>query len=398
MLCARETELGHMQATSHDSSTMESSLEKLQKRVTWLRSDPENAGLYRQCVDLAMALRQYDVVVEIANRGLERNPNDAALLFDRANAEIGRHHYSAALATLAAITPATDQQRSAISSNQAVCHFCLGAHEQALPLLMNGYRQGQRSPDWLLMLVRSQHFLGQLDEAVDVANENAEAGRQHAGLAGAYALMFLDAEDVAAAAQWSSTALRLDPRSIDGAVTAGTLAIMRLQLDQAQRHFDAVLEIAPETGRAWLGLGTLAMLRQDLDRAIAHFECGLQSMPNYVGGWHMLGWAQLIQQNFEAAQRSLEQALTLDRNFAESHGALAALDAMKGDVESAQRRVAVAQRLNPNSFSSQFATALLEDRSLRTPQAQQRMQRTLQQIAAQTDSALGRLLLPKRKH
>jgi tetratricopeptide (TPR) repeat protein len=379
------------------SNTMDSPLEKLHKRLSWLRHDPDNAGLYRECATLALAIKQFDVLLELATQALARNPTDTALLFDRANAEIGRRDYPAALATLAGIEPATEEQRHAIAANQAVCHYCLNEYEQALPLLLGGYQRGQRGADWLFMLVRASHHVGQLDEAVAIAKENAEAGAQSALLAGAYALMFLDAGDAGAAARWSATALRLDPRSIDGAITEGTLALMRLQIERAERHFNTVLEAAPENGRAWLGLGTLAMLQTDLKLATQHFQRALQSMPAYVGGWHMLGWAQLMQRDLVAAEQSLNHALTLDRNFAETHGTLAALDAMKGDIASAKQRLTVAQRLDPRSLSTHFAAALLADPTLKSSQSQHIIQQTLLKMAGEDGSALGKLLIQRPK-
>lgn len=379
------------------SNTMDSPLEKLHKRLGWLRRDPDNAALYRECANLALELKQFDVLFELATQALARNPTDTSLLFDRANAQIGQRDYRGALATLAGIEPVAEEQRSAIASNQAVCHYCLNEYEQALPLLLGEYQRGQRSADCLFMLVRASHHVGQLDAALVIAKENAEAGSQNALLAGAYALMFLDAGDAGAAARWSATALRLDPRSIDGAIAEGTLAVMRLQIDRAQRHFNAVLETVPDNGRAWLGLGTLAMLQHDLKQATQLFQRALQSMPTYVGGWHMLGWAQLMQRDLEASEQSLNHALMLDRNFAETHGTLAALDAMKGDIASARQRLAVAQRLDRSALSTQFAAALLEDPTLKNAQSQHIIQQTLLKMAGENGSALGKLLIQRPK-
>lgn len=386
-----------MQASTHVSSHMESPLEKLQQRLGWLRRDPDNASLYRQCADAAMALRQYDVLLEIADQALSRDPDNSSARFDRANARIGRREHREALTVLAEIQPVTPEQTAAIVSNQAICHYCLGEYAQALPLLMSEYQQGRRSTPLLLMVVRSHHHLGLLEEAAAIANANPQLGGDDAALAGAYALMFLDSGDAGSAARWSATALRLDPGSVDGSITDGTLAVMRLQLDRAQRCFNSVLKTAPENGRAWLGLGMLAMLEQDLKQAGTHFERALQSMPTYVGGWHMLGWTQLMRQDLQAAERSLERAMELDRNFAETHGTLAALDAMKGNVESARHRLEIAHRLDPNSFSTQFAAALIQDPSLRSSQSQRIMQQTLLQIGGQADSPLTRLLLQRPK-
>ena len=62
----------------------------------------------------------------------------------------------------------------------------------------------------LFMLVRSHHYLGQLDEGVTLSKQNPEPASGDAALAGAYALLFMDADDAGSAARWAATALRLD--------------------------------------------------------------------------------------------------------------------------------------------------------------------------------------------
>lgn len=386
-----------MQATTRTVSDMDPTPEKLQQYVSWLSRDPGNTSLYRQCAEAATTLRRFDVLLEIADRALESRPDDPALRFDRANACIGLRDYRAALTALAGLETkvSSSDQHSAITANRGLCHYCLGEFEQALPHLKSEYERGQRSASLLFMLVRSHHYLSQMDEAVALAKQNSEPAGRDAALAGAYALLFLDAEDAGSASVWAATALRLDPRSVDGGVTEGTLAIMRLQTDRAQRLFNSVLEVAPETARAWIGLGTLAMLQRDLPQAESHFARGLKQMPGFVGGWHMLGWSQLLRQDLANAEQSFNQALALDRNFAESHGALAALDAMRGDVASARHRLNVAKRLDPNCMSAQFAAALLEDSSLQGAQSQQILQNALGGLASQHQSALGRLLVKR---
>lgn len=387
-----------MQISSNASSDMDVQLAKLQQRVAWWRQDPSNTSLYRQCVDMASTLRRYDVVLELANSALERAPGDLAFLFDVANAQIGLREYRAALSSMAALQPQSAEQEQAIAANRGLCHYCLGEHEQALPDLKQQYERGLRAPELLLMLVRSNHHLGHLDEALALAKSNQPSAHGNAALAGAYALLYMDANDVAGASQWAATALRLNPRSIDGSITEGTLAVMRLQTDRAQQLFDAVLAAEPTTARAWIGLGMLAMLRQDLRQAQSHFERGLDLMPEFVGSWHMLGWLQLLQKDLAGAERSLNQALALDRNFAETHAMLAVLDVMKGDRSSAEHRLTVARRLDPQCASAQYAEALLADRTLQGARSQEILQQALANIANQDQSALRRLLLRRKKH
>lgn len=382
-----------MQATRKVSNDMEAALARLQQYSAWLQRDPGNASLYRQCADAARELQRYDLMLEIVDAALARDPGNAALRFDRATAQIGLRDFRSALATLADVPTASEEQQQALDANRALCHFMLGEHAQALPHLVSDYERGHRTPQSLFMLVRAHHFLGQLSEAVAIANANAEAAAQDARLAGAYALLFLDAEDAGAASRWAATALRLDPRSIDGNVTDGTLSIMRLQTDRAERLFKTALEAGPETARAWIGLGTLAMLQKDLPQAETHFERGLKTLPGYVGGWHMLGWSQLLRKDLQAAEQSFNRALALDRNFSETHGGLAAIDALNGKVESARQRLEIATRLDPQCMSAQFAAAVLADPTLRGAGAQEILQQALLGLGAQHHSALGKLLL-----
>lgn len=387
-----------MQAPNDLVSPTDSLLEKLQRHLSWLRRDPANPTLYRQCADLATQLRRHDLLLESAELALAMRAEDSALRFDRANAYIGLGNYRAALAALAEVPAATSDQQNAITANLGLCHYCLGEFSEALPHLMSEYQRGERKAALLFMLVRSHHYLGQMDEGAALAKQNPEPATHDASLAGAYALLFMDAEDAGSAARWAATALRLDPRSIDGGITEATLAILRLQTARAEQLFNNVLEVAPDAPRAWIGLGTLAMLQQELVRAESHFERGLQTMPQFIGGWHMLGWSQLMQQKLQAAEKSFQQAMELDRNFAETHGALATLDAMRGDAASAQQRLNVALRLDPQCASAQLAAALLEDRTLQGARSRDIIQKTLLGIGDRNSSALSRLLMKHTKH
>ena len=386
-----------MQASVRVSSDMDAQVEKLQQRIEWWRRDPTNASLYRQCANTATALRRYDLLLELANSALERSAGDLALRFDRATAHIGLRDYRAALADMAELQPDSAEQQYAITANRGLCHYCLQEYDQAVLHLMHEYERGVRTPQLLLMLVRSHHHLGQMDEAVALAKANAQLAQGDAVLAGAYALLYMDASDTASASQWAAAALRLNPYSIDGSITEATLATMRLQTDRAGQLFDAVLETAPETARAWIGVGTLAMLRRDLRRAQSYFERGLELMPEHVGSWHMLGWVQLLQQDLDAAEKTFNQALALDRNFAETHATLAAVDVMKGNTESARHRIEVAKRLDPQCFSAHYAEALLADPTLQGARSQEILQQALLNISSRDQSALSQLLLKRRQ-
>lgn len=366
--------------------------QKLEQRFAWWRSDPTNSRLYRECADLARALRRYDLLLSLTDEALRREPENPAIRFDQVNAHIGLHDFRAALQGLAEIPFESNEQETAIALNRGLCHFCLNDFAAAVKELTPAYERGGASAETVRMLVRAHHHLGQMEQALELAGANAAPAKADGVLAGTYALLYFDAGDVAKATQWARTGLQLQPDNIDSRVVEGHLLILRRQIDPSRQLLESVVHDAPATARGWIGLGTLALLEGSADKAVALLERGLELMPEHVGTWHLLGWTKLMQRDFAGAERALTHALSLDRNFAESHGALAALDALRGDVASARQRIEVARRLDPNGLASQYATVLVGDPQLKDSQSRAAVQQIANGIGVNSQSALGKLL------
>lgn len=355
-----------------------------------LQADPANAGLRRQCVELAAQAGKFDVVVQLADAVLEANSSDATASFDKATGLIGQRAYREAVEILERISPPA-AAASAVLANIALCYFCLGNFAAARRNLDQCYERGDRSAGLLRLLVSSCHQLGALDDAVRIAGENEQVASSDAALAGVYALLYLDANDAARAAKWAKATLRMNPRSVDGRVTEATLATARLQLDRARQMLEGVIEDAPDTGRAWIGLGTLALLDRRLDVAQQQLQRGLELMPSHVGSWHLLGWAQLVSGETDAAEGTFRHALQMDRNFAESHGALATIAALRGERQRAQELISIALKLDPQSMAARYAAAVLSGRSGAVLDL-------VEGLAATDGSALSKLLVtPNRR-
>ncbi len=66
--------------------------------------------------------------------------------------------------------------------------------------------------------------------------------------------------------------MALDATNIDTLTVEGTLLTADGALDAATAAFERVLEHAPGSGRAWIGLGSVSLLRRDfpvaLERAV----------------------------------------------------------------------------------------------------------------------------------
>jgi tetratricopeptide (TPR) repeat protein len=366
--------------------------DRLGRLQQMLQADPANAALYRQCVDLATRAGRFDIVVQLADAVLAAHPADPAALFDKATGLIGQRDYRAALESLQRIG-APRGAESGVLANMGLCCFCLGDFESAKRHLDECYAGGARSAGVLRLLISSCHHVGALDDALRIAGENEAAAAGDAALAGVYALLYLDADDAARASKWAKTALRLNPKSVDGRVTEATLLTARLQTDRARQMLEGVIEDAPATGRAWIGLGTLALLDQQLDVAQQQLQRGLELMPSHVGSWHLLGWAQLVSGGLDAAERTFQHALQMDRNFAETHGALATVAAIRGETRRAQTLISIASKLDAESMAARYAQAVLSRHGGQPDRANSAVLELVEGLAAKDGSALSKLLL-----
>ena len=335
---------------------------RLDRLVLMLRAEPDNLPLHRECVELAMKGRQLDRAMELVDARLARHPGEAESLFSRTNVLIalGRHEEA-----LAALKNLEEQgvAPQAVMQNLATCHFALGQHATARTYLDRLLAAGEKTPAVLYLAVSTLHHLGEMDEAVKLADEHAAIAEANGALAGACALLYVDTSDLAKSDKFSRIALAQNPDSIDGLTVRGTLASNELETAEAERCFARVIELMPNNGRGWLGLGLLTTLEQDFGKAREQIARATELMPQHVGSWHALAWAHLFGGDAPGAEKHFAHALELDHNFAESHGAMAAMLAIKGDREGAEREIEIADRLDRKGMSSQFARAMLLDRA-----------------------------------
>lgn len=363
----------------------------LQSLLSMLKTDPANSALRSHCVKTALALNEFELAQQLVDSRLREAPADPHALFDSATILIARKQYADAVPQLGALL-ANGHRHAAILMNLGLCHYILKDFQAARPPLSEAYERGERSPGLLRLLVSTLHHLGMLDEAVALADAHADMAKQDGPLAGVYALAYLDDEQAAPAARWAHTALEHNPRSVDGLVVQATLRIAQMRTAEAKREFEQALELAPEAGRAWLGLGTLALLEKDLEGAKRLLGKAIEYMGSHVGTLHMLAWTHVAAGDLASAEQIFQQALALNRNFAETHGGLAAVAAFRGDRETAQRAISVAVRLDPECLSAKLAQAVLiggaGDRTL----AQRMIAETAGALASKDASALSRLL------
>lgn len=369
----------------------EQAAERLSRLKAFLAVDPGNERLIGESLDLALVAGDYDFVLQTTATVLARSPQDMKAAFDRATALIGKHEYTRAIECLEAIL-ARDPNLIAAQVNLGLCQYQLGDFSRARQPLENAYQSGDRSPGLLRLLVSTYHHLGLMQQAVGVADANPKPATADPALAGVYALVYLDSNLSSRAAKWAARAVDGNPDSVDGLTVQATLNAAKMHVAHAREQYERVAELAPNNGRAWVGLGTLALLSRDLPRAKSLLARGLQAMPRHVGSWHVLAWAQLLSGEIDEAEKTFNRSLELDRNFAETHGGLASVAALRGDRAAAEHGIEVALRLDPKCLSAQFARSVVMSRSGDPAAGRKLVRETLAGLSPGDASLLSRVI------
>jgi len=364
---------------------------RLEKLVPLLEFDPDNLPLHRECVELAMQGGEYARALDLVDARLTRHPAEAESLFARANALIALKQYADALPLLKSLE---DQGVALLSvaHNLATCHYALQQFENARAYAERVLASGDKPAMMLHVAISSMHYLGDLEPAAKIADENLAIAESNGALAGVCAMLFLDLSQVDKAARLAAVALAKNPNSVDGLIVQATIASAEMENEQAVRQYSRVLELAPRNGRAWLGLGMQALLAMDFAKAKEMLARATEYMPTHIGSWHALGWANLFSGDGPTAEKHFAHALEMDRNFAESHGAMAAMMAMRGDRAGAEREIEIAERLDRTGMSSQFARAILIEREQGTAASREHILRNVQLLSRRFPGKAGAML------
>ncbi len=379
--------LGYSQAMNQPANPAA----RLERLEPLLRAEPDNLPLHRECVQLAMEGRAYERALQLVEARLSRHPAEAEAQFALSNALIGLQRFAAALDILKALE-AQGVTAAGVLSNLALCHFALRNFANARAYAEQLLAAGETSPGTVRLAVSSLHFLGEMDAAVALADAHAALAEKDGGLAGVFAMAYVDSSDVPKAARCAAIALAHNPDSIDGLTVEATIAAAALDAEKATRQFARVVELAPNNGRGWLGLGMMAFLAMDLPRAQDFLARGLIDLPDHVGSWIALGWSNLLQGNIDGAEKHFTHALELDRNFGESHGAIAAIHAMRGNREAAERHIEIAERLDRSGLSSHYARAVLMEKSGGPTAGREHIFKTMRHAAPRFGGKAGEVL------
>lgn len=360
---------------------MSNPADRLDRYDGYLQQDPDNTSLAVEAFELALSLGLHTRAEGYLDQAQAAAGEDPYLQYRRASLRAAQGRWDEALALQAELCqrfPEDNDLRVALAN---LLHYA-GRHEEA-ETIWSTLLDGGGLPDyaWANRL-RTLHFLGLLDDAMQLAETHFATLHALPEAAGVLSLIAVDAGKFDVARRWMEPALQSSPESTEALTTAGALALASKDPAGAIAALTRVVQSKPQEGRAWSSLGIAHLLQQEAVAAEAHFQRALALMPGHIGSWHGLGWASLLAGDVAQAKAAFEQALSLDRNFGESHGAVAVACALSGLTDEAERHIELAQRLDAKGLSARFAQAALSGALQRPEEFQALVARALRGIEA----------------
>src|ERR1700694_1686223 len=163
---------------------------RLERLRGLVQTDPDNRALLTDCADLAMQLGQVADAQAWAQRACATAPEDPALRYNLAYTLLHAGKYAEAKEALSPI-----------------------AEDPGAP------------PPTRNLLARALHYLGAVEEAIEVLRRQLEEHPEDAMAAGMLSLLYVDANDFTQARKWSRSALDEQPANLDALLAAGAVAL-----------------------------------------------------------------------------------------------------------------------------------------------------------------------------
>lgn len=328
----------------------------LARYLEFLAADPQNTRLLAQCADLALEAGRAEEARGLIERGLTLKPEDPHFKARLANARLALGELDGAIEILEGLVR-SGETAPALRYNLGYALMHTGRYAEAQEHLVAAVGE---VPQAAMLLVRAHHHLGELKDAIKVAEAYADEHPDDAEVSGQLAMLYFDADDLTKARAWADKGIGLGRKTPEAYTTAGFLALGDEDEERAEELLDQALKLNPRSGRAWVGKGLADLFNGDLEAAEAALTRGVEQIPKHIGSWHALGWCRILRRDLDGAEACFKKAYELDRSFDETQGALAILEILRGAGNRAQRRADTALRLDPESLSGQLAKALLD--------------------------------------
>jgi len=371
--------------------TTEGISKKLDRLTSFLAQDPDNLNLLADVADIALRARDYAISRSAIKHALDLQPDDPYFKLRLSTLAISENKIEESLA----ITESLLQQGhndAAIKFNHVFALVSLERFEEAKGPLTELFLEDTDFPKLAHLLIRTHHYLGEMDEAIETAHKYLDTHPDDGEIMGMLSLLYFDNDDLEQAKTYADRALKIRSNNLDALLAGGGSALGFENIEESKLLLNKALDIEPTQGRAWVTLGLIDLIGADLTKAEEHLRQAVKYMPEHIGSWHVLAWAQLLQKDIQSAESSFLTALALDNNFGETHGGLAVIAALKGEWGKAAEFSKIAKRLDPESMSPLYAQILRLEHEGRTESAQQIIDKVLKTSTLPNGSTLFEFL------
>ena len=162
--------------------------------------------------------------------------------------------------------------------------------------------------------------------------------------------VFLEAGEIDKGIEQLSSALQINPESIQVLYNLGLALKQKGHPDDAARYFSEALDINPNLADAHNNLGIIRMAQGDGEKAAQHFSKALEIDPQLFEARNNLGTLLLGQGQIEEAILHFSESLLLNPRQARAHNNLGAALDLQGRSEEAMGHYLLALELAPSSY------------------------------------------------
>lgn len=329
---------------------------RIERIREFLKSDLDNSALWVELIEALVVKGKLKEAFSVVNESSRYNVNDPLLISWTGHLGLALNDYKVAVTSYNELFHRGFNQ-AGLKINCAFANYQLGNFKVAKELF-----DGVEGLDVknCILKARCNAQLEEVPSAItDVMSLLERCTREQLPeVLGFLSLLYLDDGQYQLAEEHCKKALALDDKQLDARIVVASLALYRVQIDDAMALIEPLDTAYPDTGRILAMKALVFMYRQQFEFAITAYERACEKMPNHVGSCINLGWCYFAVADLNKAEDCFRAGMAIDRTFAELHGGMALIYAFREKWPQSQKNFKRALKLDPFSPSALFAQAL----------------------------------------